>query len=297
MKRNLMKNEMTNLNGRRLEIFSKENLGSVRTYLDKQGEPWFCLSDVCSILGLGNTTAVSRRLYEKGINSINTLTNGGKQSLIFIDEGNLYQTIMGSRKPEAREFADWVTREVIPSIRKRGYYSNVDYGTILENNPNELANLLDMASKAVRENASLKQEIKENKPKIQMLETLTGSVNTFDIKAVMDVLAFKGVGRNKVYQILVNEGIFYRDKNGLVRPHSKYIHTNELFVLVYYTYRGIDGHTKAAQKVQASINGAIFIHNLLEELGYQRCKFTEISYKNLREAERNLQEEITEEIF
>ena len=107
----------------RFEIFNKENLGSVRTAV-VDGEPWFRLKDVCEILGLSNITEVKKRLNEKGLSSIEVLTNGGKQQALYIDEPNLYKAIMQSRKKEAEIFADWIFYEVIPSIRKYGYYSN-----------------------------------------------------------------------------------------------------------------------------------------------------------------------------
>ena len=107
----------------RFEIFSKENLGSVRTAV-VDGEPWFRLKDVCEILGLSNITEVKKRLNEKGLNSIEVLTKGGKQQALYIDEPNLYKAIMQSRKKEAEVFADWIFYEVIPSIRKYGYYLN-----------------------------------------------------------------------------------------------------------------------------------------------------------------------------
>lgn len=108
----------------RFEIFNKENLGSIRTAI-VEGEPWFCLKDACDILGLKQPVRVKERLNEKGVISIHTLTKGGKQALIYVDEPNLYKAIMQSRKKEAEIFADWIFYEVIPSIRKYGYYSNI----------------------------------------------------------------------------------------------------------------------------------------------------------------------------
>ena len=118
-------NEMTNYNGNTnnpFRIFDYKNLGSVRTYLDEKGEVWFCLKDVSNILGLNNHRQTLTRLNEKGVISNDTLTNGGIQRLIFIDEGNLYQLVLGSRKKEVKPFVDWVTREVLPSLRKNGVY-------------------------------------------------------------------------------------------------------------------------------------------------------------------------------
>ena len=113
----------SNGNNNPFEIFNYKNLGSVRVQVDEQGNPWFCLNDVLSILQISNITDVSKRLNSKGLDSIEVLTNGGPQNMTFVDEGNLYMAIGRSRKPEAQNFIDWVFREVLPSIRKKGYYS------------------------------------------------------------------------------------------------------------------------------------------------------------------------------
>nr|DAX81530.1 MAG TPA: hypothetical protein [Caudoviricetes sp.] len=107
----------------KFEIFNYNNLGSVRVLMDNQGNPWFCLLDVCIVLGLTNVTKVSDRLFPEGLTSIQVLSNGGPQSTLFVNEPNLYKVIMGSRKPEAQEFQKWICFEVIPSIRKTGSYS------------------------------------------------------------------------------------------------------------------------------------------------------------------------------
>lgn len=116
-------NELISNEQNLMEIFNYKNLGCIRVQLDKYGNPWFCLVDVCNVLGIGNSRDVVNRLFEKGVDSIDTLTPGGVQTLIFIDEPNLYKAIMGSRKQEAQEFQRWICYEVIPSIRKTGQYT------------------------------------------------------------------------------------------------------------------------------------------------------------------------------
>ena len=39
-----------------------------------------------------------------------------------VNEPGLYSLILGSRKPEAKQFKRWITHEVIPTIRKTGGY-------------------------------------------------------------------------------------------------------------------------------------------------------------------------------
>ena len=104
-----------------LKVFNNDEFGEIRTSTI-DGEPMFCLADVCKALGLTQPSKVKERLNEKGVNSIPTLTSGGTQNLLYINESNLYKTIFQSRKESAERFTDWVTSEVLPSIRKTGSY-------------------------------------------------------------------------------------------------------------------------------------------------------------------------------
>ncbi|MCQ9123159.1 BRO family protein [Rodentibacter caecimuris] len=95
----------------------------VRIITDQNNEFWFCANDVCSILDYTNPRqAVHKNCNPKGVSIRDTLTIGGNQSMIFINEPNLYRLIIKSRKPEAEPFEAWVFEEVLPQIRKTGKY-------------------------------------------------------------------------------------------------------------------------------------------------------------------------------
>lgn len=86
-------------------------------------EPWFVAVDVCEALGYGNPRqAMATHLDEdeKGVQILDTLR--GKQQLTIISESGMYTLVLRSHKPAARKFAKWVTREVLPQIRKTGSY-------------------------------------------------------------------------------------------------------------------------------------------------------------------------------
>lgn len=104
-----------------LSIVQHPDFGSVHNVVIK-GEPWFVAKDVCEILGLTNSRKATSTLdeEEKGVTICDT--PGGKQQLTIINESGLYSLILKSRKPEAKAFKKWVTSEVLPSIRKYGYY-------------------------------------------------------------------------------------------------------------------------------------------------------------------------------
>ena len=105
-----------------LMVFQNPEFGELRT-AERDGETWFCLKDICDPLGI-RTTDCKNRLKREGVDTIALPTNSGVQGMLFVNEGNLYRAIFQSKKPEAERFTDWVTEEVLPSIRKTGGYTN-----------------------------------------------------------------------------------------------------------------------------------------------------------------------------
>ena len=114
-----------------LQIFSNSEFGEIRTALVND-EPMFCLADVCKALEISNVSQLKTRLKEDGVitNEVGVQTGVKadgtpaiqKVRMNFINESNLYKTIFQSRKESAERFTDWVTGEVLPSIRKTGSY-------------------------------------------------------------------------------------------------------------------------------------------------------------------------------
>ncbi len=105
-----------------LSIINHPDFGSVRSVvIDK--EPWFVAKDLCGVLGIQNSRDTLAKILdddEKGVATI--YTPGDRQEVATVNESGLYSLIMRSRKPNAKAFKKWVTSEVLPSIRKYGYY-------------------------------------------------------------------------------------------------------------------------------------------------------------------------------
>lgn len=105
-----------------LQIFNNSEFGEIRT-ITKDDEPMFCLADVCKALELEQVSRVKARLKTDGVTTSKVTDRlGREQEATFINESNLYKTIFQSRKESAERFTDWVTSEVLPSIRKTGSY-------------------------------------------------------------------------------------------------------------------------------------------------------------------------------
>lgn len=101
------------------------NANSIRV-VTIEGQPWFLGSDILRVL-YGATDGKGHlygRLGEDEVRKVNRISLGftGGKPMAVLSESGLYKLIMRSDKPQARAFQDWVTREVLPSIRKTGAY-------------------------------------------------------------------------------------------------------------------------------------------------------------------------------
>ena len=107
----------------KLAVFSFGN-HEIRTVSDEHGEVWFVANDLCAALELVNPSkALADHVDAEDITRSETLTPGGLQKLNHVNESGLYALIFGSRKESAKRFKRWVTSEVLPAIRKNGYYA------------------------------------------------------------------------------------------------------------------------------------------------------------------------------
>lgn len=126
-----------------LQCFENSMFGRIRV-IERDGEPWFVAKDVCECLDLDTSTL--RRLDDDERETLNKSdfalnAESGNGLFAVVSEPGLYSLILGSRKPEAREFKRWITHEVIPSIRKTGGYGIRSVEDMI-NNPDTAIQLL-----------------------------------------------------------------------------------------------------------------------------------------------------------
>jgi prophage antirepressor-like protein len=93
----------------------------VQVITDERGEPWFIAMEVAAALEYSDAEAMTRRLDDDEKQN-RQVVGFGPRGVTVINESGLYSAILGSAKPEAKAFKRWVTREVLPSIRKTGAY-------------------------------------------------------------------------------------------------------------------------------------------------------------------------------
>lgn len=223
-----------------IEIFKDDRFGEVRV-TKLNDEPMFCLSDVCKVLDL-QVGATKNRLNEKGITLINTLTNGGKQNLVYINEQNLYKVIMRSDKPQAEPFQDWVCGEVLPSIREHGMYATEDTIDKILNDPDFGIKLLTTLKeeRAARIEAERKNAILMH---VNDTYTCTEIAKELNMKSARELN--KALEQKKIQYKINNTWVFYSQyankgyeeikqdtlDNGKVVYHRKFTQLGRDFIL------------------------------------------------------------------
>lgn len=205
-----------------LQVFNY-NGNEVRT-IQKDGEPWWVLKDVCEVLGLSSPHKVFDRLDEdeKGRNQIPT--PGGEQEMTVINESGLYNVILRSDKPEAKPFRKWVTSEVLPSIRKHGAYMTPETLEQAILNPDMMIKLCtalkdeqdkNKALQAV--NSSLTVDNQIMKPKADYFDELIDRNLLTNFRETAKQLQVK---EKEFIRFLLEKKFIYRDKRGKIQPYA-----------------------------------------------------------------------------
>jgi len=109
------------------DIFKKFQGKEIRTFVDLDTkELWFVAKDVANILSYDQTSNMLKRLdideIQKIEPSILDGSNSKARKIALINESGIYIAIFGSKKENAKEFKKWLTKDVLPSIRKNGFY-------------------------------------------------------------------------------------------------------------------------------------------------------------------------------
>ena len=113
---------MENTVNNTLQVFTNEELNANIRVVDIDGQPFFVAKDVCDCLEISKYRDAITRLDDDERRPVKVDTLQGKQQMAAVNEYGLYNLILGSRKPEAKQFKRWITHDVLPSIRKHGKY-------------------------------------------------------------------------------------------------------------------------------------------------------------------------------
>lgn len=235
---------------------------SLRTLIDKAGEPWFVAKDVCDILGMSNPSMAVIALDKDEVAQIDPKDylgseNRSNQAVNIVSEPGLYKLIMRSRKPEAKEFQRWVTHEVLPQIRKTGGYIPTSES---DSDEDIMARAVLVAQKTIeRKNQQLQAkdaQIKVLEPKARFADAVAASDGTCLVGELAKMLRQNGmdIGQNRLFRLLQADG--YLGKSGSNRnvPTQRAMDLG-LFRIKETTVTHADGHTTVSRTPKVTGKG------------------------------------------
>lgn len=245
-----------------LQIFNSEESGEVRTVV-LNSEPMFCLADVCKALEISNVGNVKQRLSEKGIHTADTPTKGGLQKMIFINEANLYKTIFQSRKESAERFTEWVTSEVLPSIRKNGGYIA---GQETLSDEELLSKALMVAQRKIDEKNNIiamqDSRIQGMIPKEIFADAVSASHTSILIGDLAKLICQNGVqiGQKRLFEWLRENNFLIKSGTSRNMPKQRYVEQG-LFEVKESNIQNPDGSVRITKTTKVTGKGQVYFVN------------------------------------
>lgn len=206
-----------------LQIFNNEEFGQIRM-IELNGEPWFIGKDLADDLKYQNGSRdIARHVDEEDRQTINVHDGTQYREMIIVNESGMYALIMGSKLDNAKKFKRWITKEVIPSIRKNGgYIAGQEKMTPAQ----IVANALIVANSIIEERD---KQIAEMQPKADYFDALVDrKLNT----SFRDTAKELNIGERRFIEWLKENKYIYRDQKKQIRPYSE--KNKGLFVVKEY---------------------------------------------------------------
>lgn len=244
-----------------LQTWSYGN-SEIRT-IQKDGEPWWVLSDVCKVLELSSPHKVADRLEadEKGRNLIPTL--GGMQEMTTVNESGLYAVILRSDKPQAKPFRRWVTSEVLPSIRKHGAYMTDQTLEQALTSPDFLIQLATQLKEEKEQRKQLEAKVEQDKPKVLFADSVSASKSSILVGELAKILKQNGVdtGQFRLFAWLHENGyLIKREGSDYNMPTQKSAEMG-LFEVKRTIITHSDGHITTNKTPKVTGKGQVYFIN------------------------------------
>ena len=224
-----------------IQIFNHPQFGSIRT-TGTPDNPEFCAMDICKALGYTNgRKAVSDHCDEWDVTKRDTPTKNQwgaevMQQITYVNESGMYALVLGSKLPEAKKFKQWVTSEVLPSIRKHGAFLTAATIEKVMNDPDSWIKLLTTLKEerqqrqlAESKAALLEEVTKEQAPKVAFADAITGSDTNIIIRDLAKLICQNGynIGEKRLFQWLRTHNYLTTSN----RPMQRYIEQGLFFIV------------------------------------------------------------------
>ena len=245
-----------------LQIFSY-NGNEVRT-IQKDGEPWWVLKDVCNVLDLSDTNKTAERLDVDELTRIKFVTGGQNREMLCINESGLYNVILRSDKPEAKPFRKWVTSEVLPSIRKHGAYMTPQKIEEALLNPDTIIKLATNLKAEREKRMELERQAEKDKPLVTFANSVSVAKASILVGELAKLLKQNGIemGQNRLFTWMRENGYLISRKGADYNMPTQRSMEMELFEIKLTTISHGDGHTSLNKTPKVTGKGQIYFINL-----------------------------------
>ena len=240
-----------------LQTFSFNNQ-PVRT-VQLNNQPYWVLKDVCDVLELSNPTVVANRLEDDERAKFNL----GRQGWVnIVNEYGLYNLVLGSRKPEAKNFKRWVTHEVLPAIRKHGGYLTPDKVEEILTNPDSIIRLATQLKEERAKRAEAEKVIEEQRPKALFADAVSASKTSILIGALAKLIRQNGVdvGQKRLFEWLRKKGYLIKSGNDKNMPTQRSMEQG-LFEVKEGSYVDGDGVNRITRTTKVTGKGQLYFVN------------------------------------
>lgn len=207
-----------------IKVFENSEFGKVRVSV-VDGEPLFCLSDVCNVIGISNSRNVKSRLDIEDVRQMDTLTEGGNQQVTFVTESGLYDVIIRSDSEKAKPFRRWVTTDVLPSIRKHGAYMTPETIEKALTSPDFIIQLATQLKNEQEKRKIAEAKIEADKPKVLFSEAVEASKKSILIRELAKIITQNGyqIGEKQLYERLRKAGYLCSVGESRNQPSQAYM--------------------------------------------------------------------------
>ena len=250
-----------------LQVFKNNEFGEIRTAVINN-EPYLMLNDVCRVLDIKNSRDVSKRLNRDGVDTTDIIDSlGRKQQATFINESNFYKVVFQSRKPQAEIFTEYVTSEILPSIRQHGAYLTDEKIEEVLMDPDTIIKLATQLKKEREEKKKLQERAKQDKPKVLFADAVTASHTSILVGELAKLLKQNGIdtGQNRLFEWLRNNSYLIRRKGTDYNMPTQKSMDLELFEVKETSITHSDGHISVNKTPKVTGKGQVYFINKFKE--------------------------------
>ncbi|WP_287549730.1 phage antirepressor KilAC domain-containing protein [Clostridium sp.] len=181
----------------------------------------------------------------------------------FLTESGVYKLIFKSKKKQAEKFQDWVTDEVLPSIRRHGAYMNDDTLEKALTSPDFLIQLATNLKEEQEKRKLLEEEIKTNTPKVIFADAVSTSHTSILVGELAKLLKQNGVdtGQNKLFIWLRENGYLIKRKGSDYNMPTQRAMEKELFEIKETPIVHSDGHITVSKTTKVTGKGQQYFIN------------------------------------